>query len=116
MSEMTSRPPQAFRWLVRGTFAPLSLASFVSLSACGDAAKPPATPSSPAPPVSDAAATDLPVDAGAPVASLPAGVPDNPAGQQLAWVLASLAKPPSEADVAPHLTASFIAEAPPAKI
>jgi Beta-lactamase enzyme family/ORF 12 gene product N-terminal len=122
---MTSRRSQAFRGLFRGARAPLSfvslasgtsLAACVSLAACGEPAKPAAAPAFPTPAAADAAASDLPLDAGAPVASLPPGVPDSPAGHQLAWVLASLAQPPSEADVAPHLTASFIAEAPPAKM
>ena len=111
---MRSCPSPAFTRLFRG--ARLAPFAFASLLACGDAAKPAAVPVSPAASATDAGTSELPVDAGAPIVSLPPGVPDSPAGHQLAWVLASLAKPPSEGEVAPHLTASFIAQAPAAKM
>src|ERR1700728_4548529 len=117
MSAMRSRPSPAFTSLIRGArLAPLAFGSLVTLAACGDAAKPAAVPVSPAASTVDAGAAEVVVDASASVVSLPPGVPDSPAGHQLAWVLASLAQPPSEADVEPHLTASFIAQAPPAKM
>ncbi len=56
------------------------------------------------------------VDGGPAVVVLPADVPDSPAGHQLAWVLASLTHPPSEAEVAPHFTSEFAAQVPPANI
>jgi hypothetical protein len=60
--------------------------------------------------------TPPPVDAGSPPASLPPGVPDSPAGHQLAWVIGALAQPPSEADVTSRFSAGFIAQVPAAQI
>jgi beta-lactamase class A len=54
----------------------------------------------------------------APVAIPPraAGVPDTPAGRQLAWVLAELNGAPAEGDIAPHFSEAFLARVPPAKL
>jgi hypothetical protein len=47
---------------------------------------------------------------------LPAGVPDTPAGHQLAWVLASMNSVPAEVDIAPHFSTAFLAQVPLAKL
>lgn len=57
-----------------------------------------------------------PPDAGPSPVSLPPGVPDTPAGHQLAWVIGALAAAPSEADVTSRFSAGFIAQVPPPQI
>jgi hypothetical protein len=99
----------------RGSFATCAmLATFsaVLAFACNEPAKPAASPVAPGP--SDAGPPA--VDAAPAAATLPPDVPDSPAGHQLAWVLASLARAPSEAEVAPHFTTEFAAQVPPANI
>jgi Beta-lactamase enzyme family/ORF 12 gene product N-terminal len=44
------------------------------------------------------------------------GVPDTPAGHQLAWVLTSMNTVPSEADIAQHFSPTFLAQVPIAKV
>src|SRR5487761_2231883 len=83
------------------------LAALAALVACGDAAKPPVAP---APPVPSVAA------AGPAIVALPPGVPDSPAGQQLAWVLSAFGRPPTEADVTSRLTPDFTAQVPAARV
>jgi beta-lactamase class A len=94
----------------------IGLLSLLALAACGDAAKPAVTPTSPAPEAS--AATEAPAasDAGAVEAQLPAGVPDSPAGHRLAWVLAAFARPPDEAAVVARFASAFTAQVPAPKI
>jgi hypothetical protein len=94
----------------------LSLFAVVAVVACGDAAKPAVTPTLPAP--GGSAATESPAagDAGALEAHLPAGVPDSPAGHQLAWVLAAFARPPDEAAVLSRFASAFTAQVPVPKI
>jgi hypothetical protein len=90
------------------------------LASCGDSQRPAVAPVNPA--SSAIAATSAPAtpdakpDAGAPAEALPAGVPDTPAGRQLAWVLGALAHAPSEGDAEPHFTPRFFAKVPAAKV
>jgi hypothetical protein len=87
------------------------------VASCGDSARPAATPPTPTPSVPFAVTSPASPEAGAPAARvLPAGVPDTPAGRQLAWVLDALAQAPSEGDVAAHFTPKFIAKVPSAKV
>jgi hypothetical protein len=82
-----------------------------SFAACATGAPRPANPATP-PPASRTAVPRPPVPAPAP----PAGIPDTPAGRQLAWVLASMNSVPPEADIAPHFSPGFLAEVPLAKL
>ena len=79
--------------------------------ACSAAPPPAAPPAPPArrPVVAVALAAPAP-------AALPAGVPDSTAGHQLVWVLAAIAKAPSEADAATHFTPDFLAKVPAATV
>jgi len=86
----------------------------VALAGCGQAAKPAATAVAPSATVVVAPAP--PADAGPPAVPLPAGVPDSPAGHQLAWVLGAIAQPPGEADVAARFTPEFAAKVSAAKM
>lgn len=100
------------------SIAILAVSPLTFVLACGDAAKPAATPASPAASASSSAVASPTVDAGAPPAevALPAGVPDTPAGHQLAWVLAAFAHPPSEGEIQARLSAEFSARMPPAQV
>ena len=87
--------------------------SLLAVAACGDAAKPAASPAAAAPTASVAATPPPPVaGGGANEAQLPPGVPDSPAGHQLAWVLAAFAQPPGEAAVVPRFGSVFTAKIP----
>src|ERR1700734_3696396 len=94
---------------------PACLACLVALAGCGHAPKPAATASGPSP-ASIVVARAPPADPGPPAVPLPAGVPDSPAGHQLAWVLAAIAQPPGEADVASRFPPEFAAKVPAAKM
>jgi hypothetical protein len=52
----------------------------------------------------------------APTPVLPAGVPDTVAGHQLAWVLASMNKVPTAAEIEPHFSPAFLEQVPLAKL
>jgi beta-lactamase class A len=90
-----------------------------SLLACGAAAPQ-------APPRAAASPTTSPPAAGPPQPSvtantshtpvLPAGVPDTAAGHQLAWVLASMNKVPTPAEIEPHFSPAFLAQVPLTKL
>jgi beta-lactamase class A len=91
------------------------LASLVALFAapllgCGAGTQPRA-PQAAAPPAPNAASPAPPVGP-----SLPAGVPDTPAGRQLAWVLGALNGAPAGADITPHFSPAFLTRVPPAKL
>jgi beta-lactamase class A len=51
-----------------------------------------------------------------PTPALPAGVPDTAAGHQLAWVLASMNKVPTAAEIEPHFSQAFLAQVPLTKL
>lgn len=84
------------------------------LLACG-ASSPPPSPLPAAPTVTAMTTASAP-PAPPPPAPLPAGVPDSPAGHQLAWVLDVIAKTPSEVEAANHFAPSFLAQVPAAKL
>jgi hypothetical protein len=94
----------------------LALSPFALLAACGEAAKPAAAPTSPAPSSTAPVAAEPAPDAGPLTTALPPGVPDSPAGHQLAWVVAAFAHAPSEADVVARLTPDFTSKVPPAQV
>jgi hypothetical protein len=103
-------------------FAGLSLVALgAALTACGADAPPPSATPSPAPssivpPVLASPDDSASSGASAASAALPAGVPDSPAGRQLAWVLGALANAPAETDVAPHFIDAFLAKVPASKL
>ena len=89
------------------------------LLGCGSGAPPPEPRGTPSPRPSAATASSPPSAIAAPApspATLPAGIPDTPAGRQLAWVLASMNSVPAEADITPHFSPAFLAQVPPAKL
>lgn len=61
-------------------------------------------------PTAVAATTTAPTAVAA--TTLPAGVPDSPAGRQLAWVMAAIEHPPSAADTTPHFVPEFFGHVP----
>lgn len=100
---------------------PLVLAAplpFATLACSSDAHPPAAAELTPA---DDAGADGAPADAGDAADALDADggptIPDGPAGDQLAWVLGALnGGAVSDADVAAHFTAAFVAKVPAAQL
>jgi beta-lactamase class A len=118
---MTSRPPHASRLALLGGLASLpALVTVAALVACGEAPRPAEGPVAASASAAGPTSAASPVDAGPPEAAPPqvpppaasVALPDTAAGRQLAWVAASFAQPPSEADVTTRFTADFTSHEP----